>query len=188
MMFGAMLAASNPKELLPDMRELSAGPRRISIIGFESVMKYGELLSFSCPFHVAVLDAEFVETGGIAFLVTMILRLCRQEMPFSASTCVTAPSFYYNSAMFVSTSGILLRWTSNFQQQLHVGSYGEGESRSAGADRVHGERWRSARMPCIRWLGKPSSCSPALSAIKLCPARRKRVISFPEPMQTRRPS
>ena len=108
-------------------------------------------------------DFEAVQAGSALLCVDL-----RQGAFLLLQQCNVRVHFWHSPALVL-----------HFQQQLHVGSYGEGESRSAGADRVHGERWRSATMPCIRWLEKPSSCSPALSAIKLCPARRKRVISFP---------
>ena len=110
-----------PKELLPDMRELSICPRRISIIGFESVM-IRELLSFSCPFHVAVLDAEFVEAGEAAQAGNALLCVDLRHGAFRLlQQCNVRVHFWHSPALDLHF----------FQQQLHVGSYGEGESRIA---------------------------------------------------------
>jgi NhaP-type Na+/H+ or K+/H+ antiporter len=125
MMFGAMLAASDPVAVLAGMKELGADPRLTTIISGESIMNDGCAVVLFMPFFAAAFDDESVEAGGIViftivnilgaaalglfycFVTVMVLRLCRKEMPVVVSIIVVAPFFCYYTAVLLGTSGIL---------------------------------------------------------------------------------
>jgi len=74
MMFGAMLAASDPVAVLAGMKELGADPRLITIISLESIMNDGCAVVLFMPFFAAAFDDESVEAGGIViFTIVNIL-------------------------------------------------------------------------------------------------------------------
>ena len=98
MMFGTMLAASDPVAVVAGMKELDAGLSLFTSISLGSMIDRCGVVIF-IPSLAAVFDDEPVEAGGVVLFTivnivgagafgllylcfaVMILRLCRQEMP-----------------------------------------------------------------------------------------------------------
>jgi NhaP-type Na+/H+ or K+/H+ antiporter len=125
MMFGAMLAASDPVAVLAGMKELGADPRLTTIISGESIMNDGCAVVLFTLFYGAAFEGKtFTALGvakftvvqtfgaatlGLCFLLggLLVLKLCRREMPVVVTTVITIPFFCFYTATIVGTSGIL---------------------------------------------------------------------------------
>jgi NhaP-type Na+/H+ or K+/H+ antiporter len=125
MMFGAMLAASDPVSVLAGMKEIGADPRLITIISAESIMNDGCGVLLFTPFYGAAFEDEDIHAGELVaftamntlgaatlslvflFFSVLVLRLCRKEMVVVLTIVITVPFFCYYTAVLVGTSGIL---------------------------------------------------------------------------------
>ena len=125
MMFGAMLAASDPVAVLAGMKELGADPRLTTIISGESIMNDGcAVVLFTLFYGVALEGKAFTAwevvkftgvqtvgaaTLGLCFLFggLLVLKLCRKETPVVVTVVITVPFFCFYTATIVGTSGIL---------------------------------------------------------------------------------
>jgi len=125
MMFGAMLAASDPVAVLAGMKELGADPRLTTIISGESIMNDGCALVLFTLFYGAAFEAKSFTLGavvkftavqtvgavglGLCFLLgaLLVLKLCRKEMSVVLTIIITVPFMCFYSATLIDTSGIL---------------------------------------------------------------------------------
>ena len=125
MMFGAMLAASDPVSVLAGMKEIGADPRLITIISAESIMNDGCGVLLFTPFYGAAFEDEDIHAGELVaftamntlgaatlsllflFFSVLVLRMCRKEMVVVLTIVITVPFFCYYTAVLVGTSGIL---------------------------------------------------------------------------------
>jgi len=125
MMFGAMLAASDPVAVLAGMKELGADPRLTTIISGESIMNDGCAVVLFTLFYGAAFEAKVFTAGavvkftavqtvgavalGLCFLLAafLVLKLCRKEMSVVLTIIIAVPFMCFYSATLIDTSGIL---------------------------------------------------------------------------------
>ena len=152
-----------------------------------SIERRWAVVIFTPPFYVAVFNDEFVEAGGIDSLTVLndrsgcagrkclsLRSLAWRSRPSTTTLRCSCPPLTFSPSS-------RLRWTYRFSTATSCGSCGSGKSCSAGVDRVHGECWKNARTPCIRWLRRPSSFFSC--PVNLCRTSRKCSFSSPEPLQ-----
>jgi len=125
MMFGAMLAASDPVAVLAGMKELGADPRLTTIISGESIMNDGCAVVLFTLFYGIAFEGKGFTSGsvatfaaaqtlgavalGVCFLVgsLLILGLCRKEAPVVLTAAIAIPYLCFYVATLVGTSGLL---------------------------------------------------------------------------------
>eukprot|EP00931_Biecheleriopsis_adriatica_P007107 TRINITY_DN108421_c0_g1_i1.p1 TRINITY_DN108421_c0_g1~~TRINITY_DN108421_c0_g1_i1.p1 ORF type:complete len:715 (-),score=130.41 TRINITY_DN108421_c0_g1_i1:20-1843(-) len=125
MMFGAMLAASDPVAVLAGMKQLGADPRLTTIISGESIMNDGCAVVLFTLFYGVAFEAKSFSARavvkftamqtlgamalGLCFLfgAFLVLKLCRKEMSVVLTIIITVPFMCFYAATLVDTSGIL---------------------------------------------------------------------------------